>query len=99
MKRRFSSLRKLFRKGYIDALLFLDEKGSARFRDVRKFCLDNNIVESRGTVTTILRNLTDMKLIERKVVATRPVQTSYKMTALGKQVVEHLRSVKKLLGS
>jgi len=91
------SLRKLFGKGYIEVLLYLDEKGNARFNDVRKFCLEYGVVGSRGTVPVILKNLTHLKLVERKVVATRPVQTFYGITDLGKQVAKHLRSVKGLL--
>lgn len=90
-------LRKLFGKGYIDVLIYLDEKGDARFNDIRKFCLDFGVVRSRGTVPTILKNLTNLKLVKRKVVATRPVQTHYGLTELGKQVTLHLKHVKQLL--
>lgn len=93
-----SSLRKLFGKGRIDVLLFIDEKGSARFSDIRKFCLDHGVVRSRGTIPIILRTLTGMKLVERKVAPTRPVQTFYEMTQLGKQILEHLKSIQHLLG-
>jgi len=34
---RESVVRKLFRKGYIETLLFIHKKGEVRFADVRKF--------------------------------------------------------------
>lgn len=92
-------LRKLFGKGRIDVLFFINGKRSARFADIRKFCLDYGIIGSRGTVSIILRNLTDMKLVERRVATTRPVQTFYEITQLGRQVVGHLKSIKRLLSS
>jgi hypothetical protein len=36
--------------------------------DIRKFCLENGVVQSRGTVSHIVRGLTDTKLIERRVI-------------------------------
>jgi DNA-binding HxlR family transcriptional regulator len=96
---RRDTLAKLFKKGVVDVLLFIDQRGSIRFNDVRKFCLNNHIVQSRGTVTIIIRNLTDMKLIKRKVKTTRPIQTIYETTELGREIAAHLKSIKELLGS
>ena len=90
-------LRELFGKGRIDVLFFIEEKVEVRYSDVRDFCLKNKIVGSRGTVNVILRDLTDIKLVERKVKATRPVRTTYQLTQLGRQVVEHLKIIKQLL--
>lgn len=92
-----SVVRKLFRKGYIETLLFIHEKGKVRFADIRKFCLENDVVQSRGTVSHIVRGLTDMKLIERRIVATRPIKTFYNVSEQGKKIVEHLKAVKQML--
>lgn len=96
-RRRSDQLRKLFGKGYIEVLFYIDEKRRARFSDIRRFCLDSGVIGSRGTVPIILRNLANQHLVEREVVGTRPVQTFYKITELGKQVAHHLKSVKQLL--
>jgi len=90
-------LKELFGKGRIDVLFFIEEKVEVGFTDVRNFCLKNKIVGSRGTVNIILRDLTDTKLVERKVMVTRPVRTTYQLTQLGRQVVDHLKTVKELL--
>ena len=90
-------LQELFGKGRIDVLFFVEEKVEVGFSDVRNFCLKNKIVGSRGTVNLILRYLTDIKLVERKVMATRPVRTTYQLTQLGRQIVEHLKIIKQLL--
>ena len=87
----------LFKKGRMDVLLLILKKREARFSDVRKFCLKNKIVRSRGTVSTIMRNLTDMNLLEREVLSTRPVKTIYRLTELGNRIAEHLEAVKELL--
>jgi len=92
-----SCLKILFGKGRIEVLYFIEERGRVRFADIRKFCLEKGIVRSRGTVPIILRNLTNIRLIERKVVATRPVQIFYELTSLGKQVVGHLKAIEELL--
>jgi len=90
-------LKGLFGKGRIDVLFFVEEKVKVGFSDVRNFCLKNEIVGSRGTVNIILKDLTDIKLVERKVMATRPVRTTYQLTPLGRRVVEHLRIIRQLL--
>jgi len=50
-----------------------------------------------GTVSHIVRGLTDMKLIERRIVATRPIKTFYNISEQGKKIVEHLKAVKEML--
>jgi DNA-binding HxlR family transcriptional regulator len=89
-----SVIRKLFGKGYIETLLFIYEKGEVRFADIRRFCLENDVVQSRGTVSHIVRGLTDMKLIERKIITTRPIKTFYNISEQGKEIVEHLKATK-----
>lgn len=90
-------LRKLFGKGRLEVLFFIEEKGAVSYSDVRNFCLSNEIVGSRGTANTILKDLTDIRLVEREVMATRPVRTTYQLTMLGRDVAKHLKIIKQLL--
>jgi len=59
-------MRELFKKGLMDVLLLILKRDEARFSEVTKFCLENRVVRSRGTVSAIMRNLTDMNLLETK---------------------------------
>jgi len=90
-------LRELFGKGRIEVLFFVEKKIEVTYSDVRDFCLRNKIVGSRGTVNIVLRDLTDIRLVERKVMATRPVRTTYRLTQLGRQVVKHLEIIEQFL--
>jgi len=76
----------------IRVMLYLLGKGSARYSGILK-----DLGLSRGSLALALRDLQDDGLIERKVEATRPVQTTYSLTAKGKEITKHIESVKKLI--
>lgn len=75
----------------IKVLLELFERGNARYSE-----LLGEAIQSRSTLALALRDLQDDQLIERTVIATRPVQTRYTLTGCGKEIAEHLSAVKKL---
>lgn len=76
----------------IRIMLYLLEKGSARYSEILK-----DVGLSRGALALALRDLQDDGLIERKVEATRPIQTTYSLTAKGKEIAKHLESIKNLI--
>ena len=76
----------------IRIMLYLLEKGSARYSEILK-----DVGLSRGALALALRDLQDDGLIERKVEATRPIQTTYSLTTNGKEIAKHLESIKKLV--
>jgi len=76
----------------IKVLLYLFETNDARYSEF----LDEAI-QSRSTLALALRDLQDDQLIERRVLATRPVQTWYTLTSIGKEVAKHLSAIKKLI--
>ena len=76
----------------IRIMLYLLERGSARYSEILK-----GVGLSRGALALALRDLQDDGLIERKVEATRPIQTTYSLTAKGKEITKHLESIRKLV--
>ena len=62
----------------IKILLFLYDKGEVRYSDLV------DLVKSRGTLSLNLKDLDEDKLIERKIVATKPIQAYYSLTEKGK---------------
>ena len=76
----------------IRIMLYLLERGSARYSEILK-----GVGLSRGALALALRDLQDDGLIERRVEATRPIQTTYSLTAKGKEIAKHLESIKKLM--
>jgi len=76
----------------IKVLLYLFEKNNARFSE-----LLGEAVQSGSTLSLALRDLQDDQLIERSVIASRPVQTWYTLTDEGNKVAEHLSALKLIL--
>lgn len=76
----------------IRIMLYLLKRGSARYSEILK-----NVGLSRGALALTLKDLQDDELIERRVEATRPIQTMYSLTAKGKEIAQHLESIKKLV--
>jgi len=76
----------------IRVMFYLLERGRARYSEILK-----GVGLSRGALALALRDLQDDGLIERKVEATRPIQTTYSLTAKGKEITKHLEGIKKLV--
>jgi len=76
----------------IRVMFYLLERGSARYSEILK-----DVGLSRGALALALRDLQEDNLIERKVEATRPIQTTYSLTAKGKEITKHLEGIKKLV--
>ncbi|MEM3759599.1 MAG: winged helix-turn-helix transcriptional regulator [Candidatus Bathyarchaeia archaeon] len=89
-------LRKMSKKGFYETLKFVCEKGSVHYAEILKYNLENNIVQSRATVTLIVRNLSKMGLIQRTVIDSRPVRTIYKPSPKGLKLLTHLQEIEKL---
>jgi DNA-binding HxlR family transcriptional regulator len=89
-------LRKMSKKGYYETLRFISQKGSAHYSEILDYDLKTPIVESRATVTLIIRNLTALGLIKRSIVDSRPVRTIYQPTERGQKLLEHLHAIEQL---
>ncbi|MCW4019129.1 MAG: winged helix-turn-helix transcriptional regulator [Candidatus Bathyarchaeota archaeon] len=89
-------LRKMSKKGYYETLCFICQKGSVHYAEILDYNLKTPIVESRATVTLIIRNLTTLGLIRRSIVDSRPIRTIYQPTEKGKKLLDHLRAMEQL---
>jgi len=74
----------------VKVLLYLFERRDARYSEIL-----GEAVLSRSTLALTLRDLQEDQLIERRVIATRPVQTRYTLTGRGREIAEHLYAIKK----
>ncbi len=89
-------LRKMSKKGYYETLSFICHKRSVHYAEILEYDLKTPIVESRATVTLIVRNLTALGLIKRSIVDSRPVRTIYQPTEKGEKLLNYLRAIERL---
>jgi DNA-binding HxlR family transcriptional regulator len=89
-------LRRMSKKGFYETLEFVSEKGSVHYGEILKYDLENHIVQSRATVTLIVRGLSNMKILKRTVMDTRPIRTIYQPTEKGLKLLKHLKEIEKL---
>lgn len=89
-------LRKMSKKGFYETLEFVCERGSVHYAEILKYDLENKIVQSRATVTIIVRNLSKMSLIKRTVMDSRPIRTVYQPTEKGLKLLRHLKSIEQI---
>lgn len=91
------TIRKLSKKGFYETLEHLSINEPLHYADILEFALEKRVVESRATVTLIVRGLLQMGLIERTVLDTRPVRTVYKVTEKGSKVLELMQQIEGVL--
>jgi DNA-binding HxlR family transcriptional regulator len=89
-------LRKMSKKGYYETLSYICQKGSVHYSEILDYGLNTPIVESRATITLIVRNLTALGLIKRSIVDARPVRTIYQPTEKGQKLLECLHTIGQL---
>jgi DNA-binding HxlR family transcriptional regulator len=91
------TMRKLSKKGFYGTLEYVSCNEPLHYADILKFALEKHIVESRATVTLIVRGLLKMDLIERTVLDSRPVRTVYRVTQKGSKVLELMQQIEGVL--
>jgi len=75
----------------VKILLFIHEKGEVRYSDLA------NLLPSRGTLSLNLKELEGEKLIQRRIVASKPIQAYYSLTDKGENTAKRLNEIKKTL--
>ena len=86
-------VRKLFSKGAIEILLYLERTGGARYQEI----LNQHFTGSRETFSRRLSELESLNLIRREIEDARPPKVFYRLSKKGKDVVNHLRCIIDLL--
>jgi DNA-binding HxlR family transcriptional regulator len=54
-----------------------------------------DLIVSRGTLSLNLKELEEERLIQRRVITTKPIQAYYSLTEKGKEIAEKLDKIKK----
>jgi DNA-binding HxlR family transcriptional regulator len=85
--------RKMSKKGFYEVFNYIHEKKSVHYNEVLKHVLDKKIVDSRASVTIILNGLTNLGLLERTVIDTRPIRTSYQISKSGYHIIKNLKEL------
>ena len=84
------------KKGFHETLEFIRDEKSVHYSQVLQHDLERHIVKSRATVTLIVRTLSKMNLIQRKVIDSRPIRTVYEPTEKGLKLLHHLQEIENL---
>jgi len=77
----------------VKILLYLLKKEEARYSDLA------DLIKSRGTLSLNLKELDEEKLVKRRVVTTKPVQTYYSLTEKGQKIAKQLSEIREILSS
>jgi len=75
----------------VKIILFMLEKGEVRYTDLA------DLFTSRGTLSVNLKDLEEEKLIQRRVVTSKPIQAYYSLTDRGREIAKRLGEMKKAL--
>jgi DNA-binding HxlR family transcriptional regulator len=91
-----NALRKMSKKGFYETLEYICKNESVHYADILKFAVESHIVQSRATVTLIVRGLLKLELIKRTVMDSRPIRTVYKPTEKGSELFRRLQEIEDL---
>jgi DNA-binding HxlR family transcriptional regulator len=81
------------KKGFYDILKYVEEEKRVHYNDVLRYALDGKIVDSRASITIVLNGLTNLGLLERTVIDTRPIRTSYSVSKKGHSVIKNIKDL------
>ena len=89
-------LRMMSKKGFFSVLKYVRVQENVSYNEVLKYAIDNKIVESKASITIILNGLTNLGLLERSVLASRPIRTNYNVTRNGQTVIKKFMELESL---
>jgi len=83
----------LFGKGVSETLLFLVSRGPSSYSMIRR----EGVSLGDRSLSRVLKELQENKLVERKVLPTFPVSTEYSLTRKGHRVAKQLQKLEDIL--
>jgi DNA-binding HxlR family transcriptional regulator len=86
-------MRFLFRKGAVEAILYLHRVGRAGYYEMLK----QGFVVSRETFSILIRELEREGIVARRLIDSRPPRVEYSLTGKGREVAEALSRLDKIL--
>lgn len=81
----------ILRKPSVRIVLFLHERGEVRYTDL------TNLIASRGTLSSNLKELDEEEMIQRRIVATKPIQAYYSLTERSREVAKRFSEIKRII--
>jgi DNA-binding HxlR family transcriptional regulator len=86
-------LRMMSKKGFYTILKYVDEQGNVQYNQVLKYAMGKKIIESGASVTIILNGLTNLGLLDRSVINSRPVRTNYSVSKYVYNIIENFKEL------
>jgi DNA-binding HxlR family transcriptional regulator len=86
-------LRMMSKKGFYNILNYVDGQGNVQYNHVLKYAMVKKIVESEASVTIILNGLTNLGLLDRSVINSRPVRTNYSVSKNGYNIIKNFKEL------
>ena len=86
-------LRILATKGTRETLQYIRNNEDVGYNSILQYVVSNKIVKSRASVNITITKLTDLGLLERKIIQDRPIRTGYKVSQKGHLVIKHLDGI------
>lgn len=87
------TMRFLFRKGAVEAILYLHRVGRAGYYEMLK----QGFVVSRETFSILIRELEREGIVARRLIDSRPPRVEYSLTGKGREVAEALSRLDEIL--
>ena len=79
----------LGKEGMIRILLYIDNKGSARYQEL------SGVIKSETTLTTRLKELTSKGILNKKLLTEKYRPTEYSLSKKGKKIIKLIRNIEK----
>ena len=79
----------LFETASVKILLYLHEHGEVRYTDLTK------LIASRGTLSLNIKELEEERLIQRRILTTKPIQAHYLLTKKGAEIASLFGKIEK----
>jgi len=84
------------KKGFYEIFRHVEGNENVHYNDVLRYAFDKKVVDSRGSITIILNGLTELGLLERSVIPTRPIRTTYRLSRKGRSVSAKLKELESI---
>ena len=82
------------KKGFPEALAYIDERGPMYYMDILDFALKEKLVKSRASIPALVNGLFALGLVDRQELTNqRPIRTRYTINRRGKAVLSYLRQI------
>ncbi len=90
-------LRILAKKGVYEIFMHVKSHEGERYNTILSYALSQKLVKSRASMNTAITELSDLGLLSRKVIQSRPVRTCYSVNNTGHKVMKYLTEIEEAI--